>query len=59
VSRLAGELKKVLAKPEIRERFLRSGTPVVERDSEEFAAFIKAENERWLPLIKASGARIE
>jgi len=59
VARLAAELTKVLAKPEIRERFLRAGTPVVERGPEDFAAFIKSENERWLPLIKASGARIE
>jgi tripartite-type tricarboxylate transporter receptor subunit TctC len=59
VARLASELKKTLAKSDVRERFLRAGTPVVERDPEEFAAFIKAENERWLPLIKASGARIE
>jgi len=59
VARIVSELKKALAKPEVRERFLRAGTPVVERGPEEFAAFIKAENERWLPLIKASGARIE
>lgn len=59
VARLAAELKKVLAKPQVRERFARAGTPVVERGPEEFAAFIRAENARWLPLIKASGARIE
>ena len=59
VARLANELNKTLAKAEVRERFLRAGTPVVERGPDEFAAFIKAENERWLPLIKASGAKIE
>ena len=59
VARLASELKKSLANADVRERFLRAGTPVVERGPEEFALFIKAENERWLPLIKASGARIE
>lgn len=59
VTRLAAELKRTLAKPDVRERFLRAGTPVVERGPEEFAALIKSENERWLPLIKASGARIE
>jgi tripartite-type tricarboxylate transporter receptor subunit TctC len=59
VARLASELQKSLSKPEVRERFLRAGTPVVERGPEEFATFIKSENERWLPLIKASGARIE
>ncbi len=59
VARLASELKKSLANADVRERFLRAGTPVVDRGPEEFALFIKAENERWLPLIKASGARIE
>ena len=59
VARIASALKVSLAKPAVRERFLRAGTPVVERGPEEFAAFIKSENERWLPLIKASGARIE
>ncbi len=59
VARLAAELKKALAKPEMRERFAKAGTPVVERSPEEFAAFIKSENERWLPLIRASGAKIE
>jgi len=59
VARLATELKRVLAKPDVRERLAKAGTPVTERGPEEFGAFIKAENERWLPVIKASGARIE
>jgi len=59
VARLAAELKKTLARPEVRERFARAGTPVFERGPEEFAAFIKAENERWLPVIRTSGAKIE
>lgn len=59
VSRLAAELKRALAKPEVRERFAKAGTPVLERGPEEFAQYIRAENERWLPIIKASGARIE
>jgi len=59
VAKLATELKRVLAKPDVRERFAKAGTPVTERGPEEFGAFIKAENERWLSVIKASGARIE
>jgi tripartite-type tricarboxylate transporter receptor subunit TctC len=59
VNRLAAELKKALAKPEIRDRFAKAATPVSEKSPDEFAAFVKSENERWLPLIKASGARIE
>ena len=59
MARLAAELKKLLARPDVRERFQRAGQPVVERGPEAFAAFIKAENERWISVIKASGARIE
>ena len=32
---------------------------LLEGEDEEFAQYIRAENERWLPIIRASGARIE
>ncbi len=59
VERLADALAKTLARPDVRERFAKAGTPVTERTPDEFAAFIRGENERWLPLIRASGAKIE
>ncbi|HVF63408.1 MAG TPA: tripartite tricarboxylate transporter substrate binding protein [Casimicrobiaceae bacterium] len=59
VARLSSEIRKVLAKPEVRQKFAEAGTPVSDRGAEDFAAFIRAENQRWLPVIKASGARIE
>ena len=59
VLRLAAELKNTLAKPDVRERLAKAGTPVVERGPDDFAAFIRAENERWAPIIRASGAVIE
>ncbi len=59
VARLGAALNKALDKPEIRERFAKAGTPVAPSSPAGFAAFIKSENERWIPLIKASGARIE
>jgi tripartite-type tricarboxylate transporter receptor subunit TctC len=59
VAKLSGEIAKVLAKPDVAKRFAEAGTPVTDRGSEAFAAFVKAENERWLPVIKASGAKIE
>jgi len=59
VDRLSSELRRVLAKPEVRQKFAEAGTPVSDKDSAGFAAFIRAENQRWLPVIKASGAKIE
>ena len=48
-----------LARPDVQKKFLDAGTPVTLRGPEEFAAFVRAENQRWLPVIKASGAKIE
>jgi tripartite-type tricarboxylate transporter receptor subunit TctC len=59
VARLAGELGKVLARPDVQKKFLDAGTPVIVRAPEEFATFVRVENQRWLPVIKASGAKIE
>ena len=59
VQKLQAALKKTLANPEVRERFEKAGTPITERSASEFAAFIKAENDRWVAVIKESGAKIE
>lgn len=59
VARLSAELNKVLARPDMRQRFADAGAPVTLRGPDEFAAFIRAENQRWLPVIKASGAQID
>lgn len=59
VAKLATELGRVLARPDVQKKFLDAGTPVTPRGPEEFAAFVRAENQRWLPVIKASGAKIE
>jgi tripartite-type tricarboxylate transporter receptor subunit TctC len=59
VNKLHAALKSALAKADVRDRLEKAGTPVAERDPAAFAAFIRSENERWLPLIKASGAKIE
>jgi tripartite-type tricarboxylate transporter receptor subunit TctC len=59
VERLHDALARALARPDVRERFAKAGTPVTEKDPAAFAAFIRSENERWLPLIRASGAKIE
>ncbi len=59
VAKLAGELNRVLARPDIQKKFIEAGTPVTQRGAEQFAEFIRVENQRWLPVIKASGARID
>jgi len=59
VARLSTELKRVLDRPELREQFAKIGNTVAYRGPDEFNALIKADVERWLPVIKSSGAKIE
>lgn len=59
VQKLQAALKRVLSNPEVRERLEKSGTPITERSSAEFASFIKSENDRWTSVIKASGASMD
>ena len=59
VQKLQVALKKALSNPDVRERLEKSGTPITERSSLDFANFIKAENDRWLSVIKASGATMD
>lgn len=59
VQKLQAALKKALSNPDVRERLEKSGTPITERSSIDFANFIKAENDRWLSVIKTSGATMD
>jgi tripartite-type tricarboxylate transporter receptor subunit TctC len=59
LDRLATELAKVLAQPEIRAKFAAAGSEVRSRGPEAFAAFVKADNEKWSTLIKKRGIKLD
>lgn len=59
VDKVAKAVRDTLARPEVRQRFAQTGSNVVERGPDEFAAFIAAEINRWVPVIRASGARLD
>ena len=59
VERLSAELKRTLAKAEVRERFAKNGTPATYLAPNEFEELIRADIKRWLPIVKSSGARID
>ncbi len=59
VDRLAAAIHKVLATKEMQERLAEGGSKATPLSPKEFAAFIKEETERWAPIIRASGARVE
>jgi tripartite-type tricarboxylate transporter receptor subunit TctC len=52
VERLSAELRKVLATPEVKGRFAGAGSDVQPRGPAEFAAYVKAEAEKWSALIR-------
>jgi tripartite-type tricarboxylate transporter receptor subunit TctC len=59
INRLAEEIRKSLAKPEIRARMREQGAVIIGDTPAEFAAFLRKDQERWARVIKASGVKAE
>lgn len=59
VNRLAEEIRKSLAKPEIRAKMKEQGAVIIGDTPAEFAAFLKKDQERWARVIQASGVKAE
>ena len=52
VDKIAGELSRVLAQPDLKAKFAAAGSETHYQGSAEFAAFVKADNEKWSRLIR-------
>jgi tripartite-type tricarboxylate transporter receptor subunit TctC len=59
VDRLYAEITALLQTPEVRERFAVLGIEPVGNSPEEFGAQIRADLERWAPVVKQANIRIE
>lgn len=59
VTRLNGELTKVLGLEEIRSRFASQSIEVVTSTPEQFGDFIKTELAKWRNVVKTSGMRVD
>ena len=59
VMRLNGEVLKVLALNEVRERLAGQGVDAYTSSPEEFAGLIAADLEKWARVVKISGAQID
>lgn len=59
VQRLNAALIQAIRSPEIRQRMAASGFEQWTSTPEEFAAVIKADRDRWAPIVKASGAKVD
>lgn len=59
VQRLNTEITAVLRSPEIRDRFAAAGLEPLPSTSEELAALIRSESQKWSRVIRESGATVD
>jgi tripartite-type tricarboxylate transporter receptor subunit TctC len=59
VSKLSGEIAKILKTPDVQAQLSGQGAEPVGSTAEEFATHIKSEMAKWAKVVKESGARID
>ena len=57
--RLAGEIQKAIAVPEVKERFVFLGMDTVSSTPDEMAAFLRAEQDRYAKVVRDANIKIE
>jgi tripartite-type tricarboxylate transporter receptor subunit TctC len=57
--RLSREIRKVLEIPEIKERFLALGLEPAGNTPEEYAEFLKRQNDRYASIVKHAGLKLD
>lgn len=58
ITRLNAESNRVLAMPEVKERLAAASIETLGGTPEEFARYIRAELDKWGPVVKAAGVKI-
>ncbi len=59
VTRISTAIHETLARPDVRAKFAANGSAIMEKGPEEFTSFHTAEINRWVPVVKASGASLD
>ncbi len=59
VNRISKAIHETLAKADVQQKFAANGSAIMEMGPEEFTSFHTAEINRWVPVIKASGATLD
>lgn len=59
VNRISQALADTLAKDDVRQKFAANGSAITERGPDDFSSFLASELNRWTPVIRASGAKLD
>ena len=59
VDKVQSDVAKALSNPEVRERFVAQGADPGGTTPEQFAAFIRAESDKWTRVVKFSNAKVD
>ena len=57
IARLNGEINKILADPAVRQKLVDAGANVVPQSTEQFAAFVQAESQKYERIIRETGVK--
>ena len=59
VARLNAEINAILKMPDVQQKLSAAGFDLIGGTPEDFGALIKAESEKWAPVIKSAGIKID
>ena len=59
LDRIYQSLTKTMQEPAVRDKLQQQGMVVVAGSPDQFRAFIRSEIDRWAPVVRASGAKVE
>jgi tripartite-type tricarboxylate transporter receptor subunit TctC len=59
VDKIQADVAKALAVPQVRERFVAQGAQPGGTTPDQFAAFIRAETDKWAKVVKISNAKVD
>jgi len=59
VATLNAEINRILALPEVRQRFAQQGVRAIGGTPEQFGAYLDEQMTRWAKVVKEAGVRIE
>ena len=59
VTRLHGDITRILKAPDVQKRFATEGGDIVADTPEQFAAFIRKEIPKWTAVVKTAGVKVD